>query len=212
MSSPDPEEQRHRRIQTRTNVIGAVIAGCLLFATICLGIWQTFNSTQALHDAENSTQLDERAWISVTEPPRLGVKVGTPIVAVLTLKNTGKTPALNMETQVFMTTLSGNTSDSDAERQVNIRRVQEPFVPDGDLPPEGLKLTKAHNLEALTDEQRAAVHSGALLLYLSEVNQYVDIFGKPHTTKSCFKVISGPNDLPEDRGLFEYASFGNDMN
>ena len=32
------------------------------------------------------------------------------------------------------------------------------------------------------------------------------------TTKSCFKVISGPNDLAEDRGLFEYSSFGNDMN
>ena len=156
--------------------------------------------------------LDQRPWVSITDPPKLEVVVEHPVIARVPLKNTGNTPALNIHTQVFLLAFPNSYSDQQIRMAFDRQRNVSEFKLDGDLPPTGTRITEVHSLEPLTVDLRSAFHKGVALLFLSEVLKYDDIKGKHHTTRACFHVMAAPTDPDNVKGFFAYCPFGNDMN
>lgn len=72
-------------------------------------IWGLAVGIQTLNASIEDTRLDQRAWIGTTEYS-VQIEVGKPLVAVVTLKNFGRTPAINLSGKaVFEPTSKGRT-------------------------------------------------------------------------------------------------------
>jgi hypothetical protein len=190
-------ERNHRREQRRFKVELIEIFLIAVYAIVTIFEWRTFNSerqtmemeyitSQAsaehqlfalqgqLDEMKRTPELDERAWIFTDLPDNSLVWQSNICTVTVRLKNTGKTPAINV---------------GSVEAAVTNRSQ----IPNFEPKVEGLKYALSPNgadfLPYPLPTQTALQLQHGKKVYLYGTIFYSDIFGREHWTQFCYSLI-----------------------
>jgi hypothetical protein len=186
-------QKRHIRIQAAIAFVGAI-------AVIIYGfqLCEMRKSTNAATDAakaakdgitfaRDNAHLDQRAWVTISASQLVSpLVVGERPVIVVTLVNSGKTPALNVVSSGDADTVARGFSESEINSSLGTGHPGSKFV----IGPGVTAKTMCNGLRLIADETEiddlhAASSEKGPRLYVRGVIAYDDIFGKPHRTTFC---------------------------
>ena len=143
-------------------------------------------------------QLEQRAWIFVTETRVSDFQVGKPLNIVLAVKNTGRTLARNVQIAVQIDPLpKGHVPEPKLDRAETR----------GTVPPNGtllIDISRGRNHpEGLTEEGLQAIQRGELVVWVYGTIHYDDVFETRQATMFCYM-------LQPDGKTFHAADIYND--
>jgi hypothetical protein len=173
------EEKDNRALQLstaqRTNRITfwGTIAGILTLFALYIGLYQN----------RETMQIDQRAWIGVQDvatPPVL--TGGTVLNPVVTVVNTGKTPAFRVvEKAGWQIAKAGAEFDPEpyVKKSVPIQQ--------GTITPNGKREFRA-TIGPIVQQRADELNSGTFILYLYGEFTYSDAFDKPHFTRFAMRM------------------------
>lgn len=155
-------------------------------------------SMQNIHVAREAMQLEQRAWIFVTETRVNDLQVGKPLDVLLGVKNTGRTLARNVQIAMQIDPLpKGHAPEPKLDRAENR----------GTIPPNGtlmLHISRGRSLpEGLTEEGLQAIRRGELVVWIYGTIHYEDVFESRQATMFCYT-------LQPDGKTFHAADVYND--
>lgn len=175
---PKKEEKYSIRWWKTRIEIGGIIVSAIVLVVLTL----------QYREMVRTTNLDERAWLSVSRVEYVGYGTNW-IFFRIYYQNTGKTLALNMESVIGM--------------QTNVDAIPLKDIPPN--PPANLGqltpgVTSFYNTPTNTLEMRSAkaVYQGKVPFYLFGTIWYDDIFGINHWEQFCYRIIAGRQE-----GTFE---------
>lgn len=155
-------------------------------------------SVRSAQAAEEAMRLQQRAWVFVTELRAGDLQPGKPLNITLGFKNTGRTPARNVQisTQV----------DSLARGETLEPRLGKAYSR-GIIPPEGIVFANVGNGhgpgEGLTQQELQAIKSGDTVVWAYGTLTYDDVFEVRQATMFCYR-------LQPDGHTFAVAEVYND--
>ena len=217
-------EERETRKEGRDRTRIVFEAGGLLVATILaganIGLWlvtkEVSNATRdaaaaanaqvqatrtSIEATVNAFQSDQRAWVYISDviPPVMDTK--TAWNAVLDIKNTGKTPATNVQLQVL----------GEFEKKGEKPRLPEKLLlVKGLIPPNGLfHATLGDQVKPIDSAGASALMSGDLVFWVHGKITYDDVFKKPHSVKFCYYFIPQERTIEHGVGGFGLCDSGN---
>jgi hypothetical protein len=138
-------------------------------------------SVQSIHLTQEAMRLEQRAWVFVTET-RIGeLQAGKPLSIVVGFKNTGRTPARNVQVATCIDALpKGQVPEPDLEKTQSR----------GIIPPNGtLYVTVGSgrkNAEGITEKGLQSIMSGELVVWVYGTTTYEDIFETRQATMFCY--------------------------
>jgi hypothetical protein len=162
------------------------------------------NAKASIRSTQDTLRIDQRAWLGVTRisPPE-SFAVDKPFVTLVTLTNTGKTPAKDIS--VTYTIRPGDPNSPDFS-------VLDPAVSRGVLFPNGesgLRLDATRKTaEKLPQDTYTQIQSGQTILLVYGMVRYTDVFGYTHWAKSCsffdknngnFAQCHGHNEIDQEQ-------------
>ena len=163
------------------------------------------NSVQATRD---QIRLDQRAWVGSGDTA-FTIAVGTPIKVVLTLKNVGKTPAVDLHTRFDV---SVAPKDHELEEQDIVYKDTDEII-SGTLFPGASVPVETHTLQNADANFIDPLKSGAQTLYAYGTIFYRDVFDHQHWSHFCYwlnadlvhgstcKIYNDTNDKRPDKNL-----------
>jgi hypothetical protein len=150
------------------------------------------------HIAEEAMRLQQRAWVFVTEIRASELQAGRPLDITLGFKNTGRTPARNVQIATQVDSLPKG-------RELEPRL--EKAYSRGIIPPEGTVFANIGNgnghSQGLTQEDLQAIKSGDLVVWAYGTLTYDDVFEVRQATMFCYR-------LQPDGHTFAVAEVYND--
>lgn len=183
--TPIPEKPCHCHYKAshwgwRVFEIAAVVAG-VAYAIITFFMWR---------ESHNNFVLEERAWLDVSKAEITDsgkdFHAGSPITAKVTLVNTGKTPAREVQAE-YRIVLLRNTEEVPLSYDASVRNTD--FI--GLMPPNGSTEIAVQNyinrfeVEKFTEDEMKDIASGRAYLAVYGRIRYTDIFGEKHWFKNC---------------------------
>lgn len=162
------------------------------------GVRAAGTSVHDVQAAEETMRLQQRAWVFVTDIRAGGLQPGKPLNITLGFKNTGRTPARNVQiaTQV----------DSLPRGQTPEPRLSKTYSR-GIIPPEGTVFASVGNGhgpgEGLAEQDLQAITSGDLVVWAYGTLTYDDVFEVRQATMFCYR-------LQPDGHTFAVAEVYND--
>lgn len=139
-------------------------------------------SQQVLTNNIDSFHLDQRAWVGPTVIVLRDMKAPEPIDAIVTITNSGKTPAFKMRTRYFL-----HASDTPINVQEYGENPVEKLTGKGSIntlfPNAQMQLVPTTGSTDALGIQ--SVENGRKLLYLFAWIWYDDAFKRPHETRFC---------------------------
>lgn len=166
---PTPYERRNNWILTGIFVVNFIYA--------CFAGFQWYIM-------KSSRQLDLRAWVGITEVTG-EVIVGKPLVIVVGIKNTGRSPA-KYTTSAAIVDIINSTDIPDYTKEQRILERYKEYK--GTLSPNQVcKLTiKVNNGIPTNIADFLSIANGKKVLYIYGIYKYEDIFGIPHWITFCY--------------------------
>ena len=156
----------------------------LFLSAIALGFvgWQLYTTVQLAHE-------DRRAWVGVIEPTAAPEK-GSPIKSIISITNTGRTPALQVETKVKYLLKEGGMQPLTEEELT----IDEPYYTSRSaiLPGENHRYVVEGN-KLLTEDDMARINSGKMTIYLFGEINYTDSTGGEYKTTFAFFSVPSAN-------------------
>lgn len=168
----------------------AVLAG---LGVLAIYIFQAYIMQNTLNETSENFRLDQRAWVGFVEVvPLFASNSGDESHFFTKLRNSGKTPAIKVITQVFVQDRpAGATPDLSYPRPVNASAGI--VVPNGEI--------VLHTKRGITVSD---INNGKLQLFHYGSVWYCDVFKKEHRTDFCSVF------LPE-KGFFAACPFHEDV-
>jgi hypothetical protein len=150
------------------------------------------------HIAEEAMRLQQRAWVFVTEIRAGGLQAGKPLDITLGFKNTGRTPARNVQIATQIDSLPRGREPEPRLDKAYSR---------GIIPPEGTVFANIGNGNgngsSLTQQDLQAIQSGDLVVWAYGTLTYDDVFEVRQATMFCYR-------LQPDGHTFAVAEIYND--
>lgn len=155
----------------------------LTAATVLLAFMQWHLGRQQAADARRAVELDQRAWLGIERiegAPQLGAEWN---IAVL-LRNSGKTPARDVEAELLIDPQPGRDMPQDASKDGY----------SGDIQPGGVVTLRLSapvmdnvtgELKRLDADAMRLLETGAVKMYLRGTVAYSDVFERRHTLPVC---------------------------
>jgi hypothetical protein len=170
--------------------IAALFAGIAVAAIYFL---QLLDMQASLEEARQNFRQDERAWMGITETDMNFASSETEESFIVTkLRNTGKTPALRVVSQIYM-------QEFPAGQRPDFLYQKPPNTPAGVVMPNGLLTLHTGRvlpIPAIKNHTVSLFHYGSIW--------YCDVFRKEHRTDFC-------NEFHPDQGIFGACSFHEDI-
>lgn len=138
-------------------------------------------SVESIHVAQQAMHLEQRAWVFVTETRASELQIGHPLSITIGFKNTGRTPARNVQVAACLEPLpKGQAPDP------NLDKTQSRGV----IPPNGtisvtISTGRGH-AEGVTEQGLKAIASGELVIWIYGTITYDDIFSTRQATMFCY--------------------------
>ena len=155
-------------------------------------------SMENVHRTRQAMQLEQRAWIFVTETRVSDFQVGRPLNIALAVKNTGRTLARNVQIAVQIDPLPKGHAPEPKLDRAETR---------GTIPPNGtllIDISRGRNHpEGLTEEGLQAIQRGELVVWVYGTIHYDDVFETRQATMFCYM-------LQPDGKTFHAADIYND--
>jgi Sec-independent protein translocase protein TatA len=138
-------------------------------------------SAASLQATIQNFHADQRAWIGAS-PSTFDLSDGKPLAVIVSLTDTGKTPGLNLSSQVHWIDLPEDREFTLAD--VNYQKI-EPIL-SGTIFPNQIVPVKAATFVSVGsfDDFR----NGIMILYVYGRTEYQDIYGANHWTEFCYVV------------------------
>jgi hypothetical protein len=163
-----------------------IAAGTLILAVIGIcGVWSALETLRAIRrqaeTMDRTLRLDQRAWMGV-----VGIQITSPLspdsdfVVEVKTKNTGKTPALKVESFNRIQALA--PSDG-------VNRDFGRCDGNGTVMPDSENVVSIGNGRPVPSQIFFDVKDEARIIYLHGRIQYEDIFGDSHWTDWCFRLV-----------------------
>jgi len=154
---------------------------------------QAATSQKALDASIESSRLDQRAWIGVTEavPPATMdefhkptfIKEGFPVFLGVVITNSGKSPARKAVSLINTILLPKTTEFSPYYGTPEFAKNVKPGI---DVIFPGMRMTQTPTPRApLNAAEVQIIKSGESIFYMYGKIGYEDVFGKPHWTTFC---------------------------
>jgi hypothetical protein len=133
--------------------------------------------------AEEAMRLQQRAWVFVTDIRAGDLLPGKPVSISMGFKNTGKTPARNVQIATQVDPLPrGHAPEPRLDKAYNR----------GIIPPEGSVFVNIGNgrshTQPLTQEELQAIASGDLVVWVYGTLTYDDVFEVRQATMFCYRL------------------------
>jgi hypothetical protein len=153
--------------------------------------------------ARKSMQVDQRAWIVTTMPPFIGWRIGEPMATTVHIRNTGKTPARNLEGCIVSVALRNEDSLNFPCTGANnnaIVRVWTGMVAPNDPQDQSIPIVSPDTTgplsqrSAFTQELNDELIARQLNIFVFGRFTYDDIFHVQHWLTFCRFIPSGPSD------------------
>jgi hypothetical protein len=161
----------------------------------------THDLAQAAVKQADAMELEERAWIGVTEvqtPTEL--HEGTLLNPTISLVNSGKTPAFNVVQRVgYRIVHAGNAFDPGREASLSTP------VRQGIILPNGKRMLSVSDLGNIGRQRAIELNGGAYRLYLFGEITYDDAFHHTHRTRFCMRMELGKRLAFAPYGSYDYA-------
>lgn len=138
-------------------------------------------SVQNIQLAQQAMHLEQRAWVFVTETRASELQVGQPLSITIGFKNTGRTPARNVQIAAHLEPLpKGQVPDPQLDKTQSR----------GVIPPNGTIFvvisTGRKHAEGVTEQGLKAITSGELVIWVYGTITYDDIFETRQATMFCY--------------------------
>src|SRR5215813_9288090 len=138
-------------------------------------------SAQSLQFAQETMRLEQRAWVFVTETRVSDLHAGKPLGIVVGFKNTGRTPAKNVQIANCIEVLpKGQVPEP------NLEKTQSRGI----IPPNGTLFVTIgagrKNAEGVTDRGLRGIMSGELVVWVYGTTTYEDVFENRQATMFCY--------------------------
>lgn len=138
-------------------------------------------SVQSVHLAQDSMRLEQRAWVFVTETRVGELQAGKPLSIIIGFKNTGRTPARNVQIATCIDALpKGQVPEP------NLEKTQSRGI----IPPNGTLFVTIgggrKNAEGITEQGLQSILSGELVVWVYGTTTYEDIFETRQATMFCY--------------------------
>lgn len=138
-------------------------------------------SVQSIHTAQEAMRLEQRAWVFVTETRVGELQAGKPLSIIIGFKNTGRTPARNVQIATCIDALpKGHVPEP------NLEKTQSRGI----IPPNGTLFVTIgagrKNAEGVTEQGLQAILSGDLVVWVYGTTTYEDIFETRQATMFCY--------------------------
>lgn len=141
------------------------------------------NSQATLKATQDSTQLEQRAWLGLQMVQLTQFQAGKNIAATAEFLNTGKSPALAIQTSFGLTQLPINQKPPFLyDFQIANWTTGYPVAPQGRMQ---LYVTELGNRKVLSDEDKGRIERQQLIVWVWGTIRYKDIFGNTHNTRYC---------------------------
>jgi len=138
-------------------------------------------SAQNLQFAQEAMRLEQRAWVFVSETRVSELQAGKPLGIVVGLKNTGRTPAKNVQIASCIEVLPKGQLP-----EPNLEKTQSRGI----IPPNGTLFVTIgagrKNAEGVTDRGLQGIMSGELVVWVYGTATYEDIFENRQATMFCY--------------------------
>jgi hypothetical protein len=139
------------------------------------------SSVQNIHLAQQAMHMEQRAWVFVTETRASELQIGQPLSITIGFKNTGRTPARNVQIAAHLEPLpQGQMPDP------NLEKTQSRGV----IPPNGTIFvvisTGRKHAEGVTEQGLKAITTGELVIWVYGTITYDDIFETRQATMFCY--------------------------
>ena len=139
------------------------------------------SSVQSIQLAQEAMRLEQRAWVFVTETKASKLQVGQPLSISIGFKNTGRTPARNVQIAAHLEPLPKGQAPEPKLDKPQSRGV---------IPPNGTLFlaisTGRKHAEGVTEQGLEAITSGELVIWLYGTITYEDIFETRQATMFCY--------------------------
>lgn len=138
-------------------------------------------SVQSIHLAQEAMRLERRAWVFVTETRVGELQAGKPLSVILGFKNTGRTPARNVQIATCIDALpKGQVPEP------NLEKTQSRGI----IPPNGTLFVTIgagrKNAEGVTENGLQSILAGELVVWVYGTATYEDIFETRQATMFCY--------------------------
>ncbi|HEY6248319.1 MAG TPA: hypothetical protein VI685_00065 [Candidatus Angelobacter sp.] len=139
------------------------------------------SSVQSVHVAQEAMRLEQRAWVFVTETRVGELQAGKPLSIIIGFKNTGRTPARNVQIATCIDALpQGQVPEP------NLEKTQSRGI----IPPNGTLFVTVgagrKNAEGVTEKGLQAILAGELVVWVYGTTTYEDIFETRQATMFCY--------------------------
>lgn len=139
------------------------------------------SSVQSIHLAQEAMRLERRAWLFVTETRVGELQAGKPLSIIIGFKNTGRTPARNVQIATCIDALpKGQVPEP------NLEKTQSRGI----IPPNGTLFVTIgagrKNAEGVTESGLQAILAGELVVWVYGTVTYEDIFETRQATMFCY--------------------------
>src|SRR5579864_1123803 len=138
-------------------------------------------SVQSIHLAQEAMRLAQRAWVFVTETRVGELQAGKPLGIIIGFKNTGRTPARNVQIATCIDALpKGQVPEP------NLEKTQSRGI----IPPNGTLFVtigaSRKNAEGVTEKGLQSIMAGELVVWAYGTATYEDIFETRQATMFCY--------------------------
>jgi len=138
-------------------------------------------SVQNIHLAQEAMRLEQRAWVFVTETRVGELQAGKPLSIIIGFKNTGRTPARNVQIATCIDALpKGQVPEP------NLEKTQSRGI----IPPNGTLFVtigaSRKNAEGVTEKGLQSIMAGELVVWAYGTATYEDIFETRQATMFCY--------------------------
>ena len=139
------------------------------------------SSVQSIQVAQQAMHLEQRAWLFVTETRASQLQVGQPLSITVGFKNTGRTPAKNVQIAAHLEPLPRGQAPEPKLEKTQSRGV---------IPPNGTVFstisTGRKHAEGVTEQGLKAITCGELVIWIYGTVTYEDIFQNRQATMFCY--------------------------
>jgi hypothetical protein len=149
---------------------------------------------QAFDATTKQAILAERAWLGVIIDSKpipgstTAFEVGHPLFTRITIKNVGRTPAIEVRTVIRHDVVPGEKFGTVKLPDFNYRSSN--YAANGNIPPEGHIYTDQTGPN-LTPEQVLDIKSMAIRIYFHGRSEYRDVFDTNHWITFCYFLLPG---------------------
>jgi len=186
----EAREKIHQDRSTLWLKWGTIVSTVLSFFSVVtagLALYVLNKQLDSMNRQVESMQIEQRAWVKI-ELTAIQIEESKPLIAQLTVKNVGKTPA-----QQVNAALKVQVVKKESRPDLKLNGVLFTFFagilnPEGTVPasvPMLKHTTDVLNPPILTKDEISELTSGAAYLVVYGKIEYGDVYGRSHWVQSC---------------------------